>query len=262
MTIWGKIIGGGTGLLLGGPLGAVLGLAVGHGVDKIRSADNRILNHDQLNFKKDTSQYEDNDRQAAFATGVIVLAAKLAKVDGKVTEEEIETFRAVFDFSNEDQLAIGKIYNKAKESSEGFEAYAEQLVQVFGKQRELYVELLSSLYKIAFSDGILHQNEENMIRKIAQIFGMPENTVEAIKAQYLSKNSENLDRDYKLLGASVSSTDGELKKAYHSLVRQYHPDKLVSKGLPEEFIRLGNERLSEINESYDRIIKYREKTDT
>ena len=78
----------------------------------------------------------------------------------------------------------------------------------------------------------------------------------------VSKNSENLDRDYKLLGASVSSTDGELKKAYHSLVRQYHPDKLVSKGLPEEFIRLGNERLSEINESYDRIIKYREKTDT
>ena len=39
MSIWGKLLGGGAGLMLGGPLGAVLGLAVGHGVDKIRKTE-------------------------------------------------------------------------------------------------------------------------------------------------------------------------------------------------------------------------------
>ena len=256
MSIWGKIIGGGSGLLLGGPLGAVLGFAVGHGIDKIRKADNFLLNKDTL---KNNLQYGDNDKQTAFAVGVIVLAAKLSKADGKVTEEEIDTFKSVFDFDDEDQIAIGKIYNKAKESAEGFEVYAEQLVKVFGRQKELYVELINSLYKIAFADGFLHPNEEKMIYNISSIFGMPENLVQGIRAQYLSKDNKNLDRDYKLLGVTENVNNQILKKNYHDLVRKYHPDQLVSKGLSEEFIRLANERLSEINDSYDRITEHRKK---
>ena len=256
LSIWGKIIGGGSGLLLGGPLGAVLGFAVGHGIDKIRKADNFLLNKDTL---KNNLQYGDNDKQTAFAVGVIVLAAKLSKADGKVTEEEIDTFRSVFDFDDEDQIAIGKIYNEAKENAEGFEVYAEQLVKVFGKQKGLYVELINSLYRIAFADGVLHPNEEKMIYKISSIFGMPENLVQGIRAQYLSKDNKNLDRDYKLLGVKENVSNQILKKNYHDLVRKYHPDQLVSKGLPEEFIRLANERLSEINDSYDRITEHRKK---
>ena len=101
MSVWGKLLVGGAGLVLGGPLGAVLGLAVGHGVDKIRKIDTKkIINN---------SQFSANDKQMAFATGVIVLSAKIAKADGKVTKDEIETFRSIFDFESSDESAIGQI---------------------------------------------------------------------------------------------------------------------------------------------------------
>lgn len=257
MSIWGKLIGGGTGLLLGGPLGAVLGLAVGHGVDSIRKADSRLLNETSVSSQKNSFQYQDDERQTAFALGVIVLAAKLAKADGKVTQEEINSFRSAFDFDSEDQASIGKIYNEAKKNAEGYEVYAQQLQKVFGKQKELYVELINSLYKIALSDGVLHKNEETMIRKISSIFMMPENIVDSIKAQYMKYEGNNLEKEYKILGIDSNTSNGEMKKKYHDLVRQYHPDKLVSKGLPEEFIRLANERLSQINESYEKVVDYR-----
>ena len=155
MSVWGKLIGGGTGLLLGGPLGAVLGLAVGHGLDSIRKSDKNLLETEDVNSENPSTQYQDQKKQSAFALGVIVLAAKLSKADGKVTQEEIDTFKKVFEFDIEDQVTIGKIYNEAKLHAEGYEAYAEQLVKVFQNQKELYVELINSLYKIAFSDGYL-----------------------------------------------------------------------------------------------------------
>ena len=102
MSIWGKLIGGGTGLLLGGPLGAVLGLAVGHGVDSIRKSDKNLLEAEDVNSENPSAQYQDQKKQSAFALGVIVLAAKLSKADGKVTQEEIDTFK-------KDQSEVGII---------------------------------------------------------------------------------------------------------------------------------------------------------
>ena len=110
MSVWGKLLGGSAGLVLGGPLGAVLGLAVGHGVDKIRKADSKYINK---NNYYNSAQFSANDKQMAFATGVIVLSAKLAKADGKVTKDEIKTFKSIFDFDSRDEIAIGKIYNEA-----------------------------------------------------------------------------------------------------------------------------------------------------
>ena len=67
----------------------------------------------------------------------------------------------------------------------------------------------------------------------------------------------DLDNDYKILQCSSSESDEEIKKKYFKLVKEYHPDTLVSKGLPEEFLKFANERLANINKAYDRIIKYR-----
>ena len=253
MSVWGKLLVGSAGLVLGGPLGAVLGLAVGHGVDKIRNADKK-------NIYKNT-QFSANDRQMAFATGVIVLSAKIAKADGKVTKDEIETFRSIFDFETSDEDAIGKIYNEAKLTSDGYEIYANQLNEVFGGQESLYVEFVTALFKIAFADGSLHPKELEMITAISKIFGMPMSVLESIRASFenLGDNFDisSLENDYKILSCSINDTDQKIKQSYLKLVKDYHPDNLVSKGLPEEFVRFANERLSEINNSYDRIKKSR-----
>ena len=183
MSIWGKLLGGGTGMVLGGPLGGLLGLALGHKIDKIRKRDSKLVNEDNdSNNSNIYEQYNESEKQLAFATGVIVIAAKLSKADGKVTDNEIKKFREVFDFDPKDEGAIGKIFNNAKKTSEGYEIYAKQLKSVFGNQQELYVEFINSLYKIAFADGELHLNEDKMINDIALIFNMPNEVLNSIKS--------------------------------------------------------------------------------
>jgi len=259
MSVWGKVIGSGAGMLLGGPLGAVLGLALGHKIDKVRKLGSKNLNEKQKNNQGNQfSQYNESDKQVAFATGIIVISAKLSKADGQVTQDEVKKFREVFDFDPKDEVAIGQIFNSAKKSSSGYELYAKQLVAVFGDQQELYIEFINSLYKIALADGDLHANEEKMIKGIAAIFKMPINLVESIKIQFFdSKQGYNLSDDYKVLLSDPNNSDVEIKKQYYKLVKEYHPDTLISKGLPDEFLKFANERLSRINESYDRIIEYR-----
>ena len=259
MSVWGKIIGGGTGMVLGGPLGAVLGLALGHKIDKVRKGDAKNFNTFQEESNDSQfSQYNEQEKQLAFATGVIVIAAKLSKADGQVTQDEVKKFREVFDFDPKDEIAIGEIFNSAKKSSDGYEMYAKQLLSVFGNQQELYIEFINSLYKIALADGDLHLNEEKMIKGIAEIFKMPNNLVESIKIQFFEVNKQyNLKDDYKVLLSSPNDTDAELKKKYYNLAKEYHPDTLVSKGLPDEFLKFANERLSRINESYERIVQDR-----
>ncbi len=259
MSIWGKLLGGGTGMVLGGPLGGLLGLALGHKIDKIRKRDSKLVNEDNdSNNSNIYEQYNESEKQLAFATGVIVIAAKLSKADGKVTDNEIIKFREVFDFDPKDEGAIGKIFNNAKKTSEGYEIYAKQLKSVFGNQQELYVEFINSLYKIAFADGELHLNEDKMINDIALIFNMPNEVLNSIKSQFVSIiNKMDLNNDYKILLSHPSDSDAEIKKKYFKLVKEYHPDTLISKGLPEEFLKFANERLANINKAYERIVKFR-----
>jgi len=259
MSVWGKVIGSGAGIVLGGPLGAVLGLALGHKIDKIRKLDAKNFNTSQKQSNENQfSQFNDQEKQLAFATGVIVIAAKLSKADGQVSQDEVKKFREVFDFDSKDEFAIGEIFNSAKKSSDGYELYAKQLLSVFGSQQELYIEFINSLYKIALADGDLHPNEEKMIKGIAEIFKMPINLVESIKVQFFEVNRQyKTSDDYKILLSEPNDTDTELKNKYYKLVKEYHPDTLVSKGLPDEFLKFANERLSRINEAYDRIVRNR-----
>ena len=259
MSVWGKVIGSGAGMVLGGPLGALLGLALGHKIDKVRKAGANNLNMSQEKSKNSQfSQYNEQEKQLAFATGVIVIAAKLSKADGQVTQDEVKKFREVFDFDPKDEIEIGKIFNSAKKDADGYELYAKQLLAVFGNQQELYIEFISSLYKIALADGDLHPNEEKMIKGIAEIFKMPINLVESIKIQFFEVNQQfKISDDYKILLSEHNNTDAELKKQYYKLAKEYHPDTLVSKGLPDEFLKFANERLSRINEAYERIVQYR-----
>ena len=109
---------------------------------------------------------------------------------------------------------------------------------------------------------MLHPKELEMINKTSVIFGIPQDIFASIQAKFdsASKNFNNLlEEDYKIFSCNQNDTDKKLKDNYLKLVKDYHPDSLVSKGLPEEFIRFANQRLSEINNAYDRIKKSRKK---
>ena len=246
MSIWGKLIGGAAGMALGGPIGAILGIAAGHGVDKVRKFD---ADESNKNFSND-------QKEQIFATSVIAMSAKLAKVDGKISKSEILAFKKIFEFPAEDEKAISDIFNSAKENIDDYKDIAEQVFKVFKTDRELLFELLNSLFSIAYADGELHPTEKVMLFEIAKVFQISGNEFESLNNIFeakISTNNTSLNRSYKILGLSKNANLEQVSSQYRKLIKEYHPDKLQGMGLPKEFIELANQKLSAINKAYNEI---------
>ena len=246
MSIWGKLIGGAAGMALGGPIGAILGIAAGHGVDKVRKFD---ADESNKNFSND-------QKEQIFATSVIAISAKLAKADGKISKSEILAFKKIFEFPAEDEKAISNIFNSAKENIDDYKDIAEQVYKVFKSDRGLLFELLNSLFSIAYADGELHPKERDMLSEIAKVFQISVNEFESLNNIFeakISKDDTSINRSYKILGLSENASLEQVSNQYRKLIKEYHPDKLQGMGLPKEFIELANQKLSAINKAYTEI---------
>jgi DnaJ like chaperone protein len=286
--IWGKILGGAAGLAIGGPIGAIIGAVAGHAYDTYREQERRerLAAPGAQRWPRDEpwsqpgSQAETwpradpaarwqepppvfadptETRRIAFATAVIVLGAKLAKVDGVVTRDEVRAFKRVFRIDDSEVGDVARIYNQAKASASGFEPYARQIAALFGHDPFLLEELLTGLFEVARSDGELNPAEIDFLRRIAAIFGFDIAAFELIRARFsaTARNLSGADDAYAVLGLTRSASDEQIKQTYRNLVREHHPDRLVAKGMPEEFVERANKTLGAINAAYDRIEKER-----
>jgi DnaJ like chaperone protein len=260
LGIWGKIVGGTAGFAVGGPIGAVIGAIAGHAFDHYRSEHGR-RGLGRTHRGETPLFYEDpaETRRIAFATAVIALGAKLAKADGRVTAEEIRAFRRVFQIEDDEVGDVARIYNQAKASTEGFEAYAQQIAMLFQRDRYLLGELLTGLFDVARADGEINRAEIDFLRRVATIFGFNQAAFEEIHRRFAAsmRHMSGADDAYAVLGLSRSASDEEVRKAYRQLVREHHPDRLLAKGLPQEFVEHANKTLANINVAYDRIAKER-----
>jgi DnaJ like chaperone protein len=260
LGIWGKIVGGTAGFAIGGPLGAVIGAVAGHAFDHYwadqgrRGAGSKSRDEPPL-FYEDPAE----TRRIAFATAVIALAAKLAKADGRVTSDEIAAFRRVFQIGDDEVGDVARIYNQAKASTTGFEAYARQIATLFQQDRYLLEELLRGLLDVARADGDLNPAELDFLAKVAAIFGFDQAAFEQIHRRFAAsaRRMAGAGDAYAVLGLSRHASDEEVRKAYRRLVREHHPDRLVAKGLPAEFVAHANQTLADINVAYDQIAKQR-----
>lgn len=257
MTIWGKIVGGAAGFALGGPLGALLGGLAGHAVDRMRESTRELEDRREAFGESEAEAGEgadDNTKKIAFTIGVIVLGAKMAKADGTVTRDEIQAFRQVFHVPPDEMKNVGRVFNQARRDARGFEPYARQIGRMFKRNPAVLEELLDGLFHIARADGAVSEAELQYLEQVAYIFGLEQAAWERIKANNLGPDGHD---PYEILGIARGSSDAEVKTAYRKLVRENHPDRLVSQGMPQEFIELANEKLATINNAYERIRKQR-----
>ncbi len=233
------------GFALGGPLGAMLGVYAGHRVDQARAEGGGpagIGGGDQ------------QSRQVAFTMAVIVLSAKMAKADGEVTRDEVDAFKRIFHIPPGETAQVGKIFDDARQDSAGFEPYAEQIAFMFAREPAVLEELLGGLFHIAMADGVMKPPELQYLRAVSAIFGFDNQRFERIRASFDGPEKSN---PYDILGVTSDDSDDLIKKTYRNLVRENHPDKLLARGVPEEFIALATEKIATINEAYDEIAKER-----
>ena len=242
MSIWGKIIGGTTGFALGGPLGAIIGIMIGGSFD--RSA--RKLSS--------SNQISQQQKQNVFALCIIVLSAKIAKADGQVTKEEIYTFKEKFNIPEEEMSEVSKIFNEAKKSSFGFKNIADQVGNLFSDNKVLLEQLLNNLFYIAEADGLTSINELEVLRSISQSFHFNETDFQRIFHSRLNNKESD---PYKILGVTREDSDNNIRKKWIELSKEHHPDYLIAKGMPKEFIKEANKELSSINLAYDKIKELR-----
>ena len=243
MSIWGKIIGGTTGFALGGPLGAIIGLMIGGSFD--RSA---------RKFSS-SNQISQQQKQNVFALCIIVLSAKIAKADGQVTKEEIYTFKEKFNIQAEEMSEVSKIFNEAKKSSFGFKNIADQVGNLFSDNKVLLEQLLNNLFYIAEADGLISSNEVEVLRSISQSFHFNETDFQRIFHSRLNNKESD---PYKILGVTREDSDNNIRKKWIKLSKEHHPDYLIAKGMPKEFIKEANKELSSINLAYDKIKELRD----
>ena len=239
MSIWGKIIGGATGFAFGGPIGALLGSVAGHAIDKIKT---------KKKLPEETAL-----KQIGFTIGVIVLSAKMAKADGKVTEEEIKAFKEKINVPDNEIKNVAKLWDQAKKTTDGFEVYAKQISDLLEKDSSVLEELLTLLIIIAHADGKITIPEIEYLKKVGDIFGFSNEDFERI----YSLNSGIYSDPYQILGVSQNAPTEEIKQKWKQLAINHHPDRLISQGIPKDLIQKSTSRLKEINNAWDIIQKQR-----
>ncbi|TCL74974.1 DnaJ family molecular chaperone [Rhizobium sp. BK251] len=196
-------------------------------------------------------------RKVAFSVAIIALSAKMAKVDGIVTEKEVEAFREIFEFPPDQAKNVARLYNLARQDVAGFEAYAEKLSSLCvtcAANCPVLEDVLDGLFHIAKADGMIHEKEMAFLARIAEIFGMTEERFEQIGARHVFIDGRD---PYKVLGVSRNDDFPTIRRRYHGLVYENHPDRLVSRGVPEEFQTIANERMAALNAAYEAIEKER-----
>jgi len=257
MSWWTSVIGGAVGYMIGGPLGAMLGVAFAGNFSKGKS-----------NFGGFSKEFHPGDQQrvqAAFFSSVFSVMGYIAKVDGKVSKSEILLARQVMQhmqLSEDMQKAARDLFNQGKHKDFNLDEVLDQFRTECHRRTHLVRMFLEIQIQATFADGVLDDKEHDALNYIAQKLHFPIDELKSLirKFSATSNNTNQLTVSdaYEILGADKGLTDKELKRTYRRLLAQHHPDKLVSKGLPEEMIKIANEKTQEIISAYELIKNQRD----
>jgi len=261
---WGKILGAVIGLLRGGISGALIGALLGHIVDRFLAGIIGV-----------------GATQKAFFDALFGTLGHLSKADGRVSETEIRMVESLMQqmrISGDDRQRAIRLFNQGKQPGFDLESVLHPFVQHSTVRQDLRQMFMQIVIEAAFSSGNITQAEQAVLLRVASALRIPQQLFSAMMqargaahgaaggtgwgaagSGYRgaggrpAQSMASLDQDYAQLGLSRQASDAEIKKAYRKLVSQYHPDKLVSHGLPEEMLEMARTRVSDINTAYDRI---------
>lgn len=244
------IIGGGIGAMIAGPFGAIIGAAIGSSM-----GGQKVVSGNRIGFS------DAERKQAIFFTAAFSMVGKLAKADGRVCENEIETIQKVcreaLGLDEQTRQYAISVFSKAKDSADSFDVYAREFGNLFRQEQQMCTFMMSFLFQVAMADGTLHPSEEQMLLSAKQAFGLHDSVYQSLHSRFVGhtpRTSTSLKKHFEILGISEDADKAAIKKAYRQKAAEFHPDKIEGKGLPPEFIKFANDKLAEINASYEAVM--------
>ncbi|TDP88633.1 DnaJ like chaperone protein [Halanaerobium saccharolyticum] len=249
MSWMGKILGGTVGWSFGGPLGAVIGAAIGNHFDQSSSGGSQFGSQQRGNLN------QQEEKQTIFFTSVFSMLAKFAQADGTVSRAEIKTIdrfiKNELKLQGEARKLAIRVFDEAKKKNNSFEEYAQQFYDNFKNEQTLVLGMFDLLMKIAVADNDFHHKEEQYIKKAKNIFKINDSQYESIRSQYV--DTSDLEKYYKILECSPEADFKEVKRQYRKKAKDFHPDNVIGKGLPEEFVDFAEQEFKKINDAYEKI---------
>lgn len=258
------MLGGAFGAMIGGPIGAIFGIALGHNFDR------------GLKQTANYQSYDPGDKervQSAFFAATFSVMGYIAKVDGRVSETEINAANQIMSqmmLDAEQRKVARKLFNEGKQNDFDIDGVLNQLKFECHRRVHLIQIFLEIQIATVLADGVVHKKERETIYYIGDHLGISRHLIDQLiqmvqGQQYYSSDSgqkhtpqKDLSNAYAVLGIQSDASDEEVKRAYRRMMNQHHPDKLVSKGLPEEMVKIATEKTQEIRKAYEQIKKSRQ----
>lgn len=240
-----KWLGGGIGWAAGGPIGAILGFALGSMIDGMQSGVYAYKPHTQPNFNKPQTTHND------FIASLLILASAVMKSDQRVLKSELDYVKRFLlqQFGSDEAERQLLMLRELLKQDYNLQQVGNQIKQYMEYPSRL--QLMHFLFGLAAADSQVHNAEIQLISQISVILGIRNSDFESIKAMFVKDTTSA----YRILEITPDATDEELKKAYRRMALKYHPDKVAHIG--EDVQKAANAKFQELNAAYEQIKKER-----
>ena len=197
-----------------------------------------------------------NDHENAYEDSLLILSSLVIKSDNKIVKSELEYVKKFFvnTFGVHKANKYFEIFNKLNKQSlnSQLRPVCQQLNKYVNHSSRL--QIIHFLFGVALSDNEVHQQEINLINKIATYLNVSPQDFKSISAMF-TKSDNLIEKYYQILEVDKTSTVSDIKKSYRKLVMKYHPDKL--QGVSEDIVKLANEKFLSIQEAYEKVLKHK-----
>lgn len=267
-TWWGKVLGAFLGFLIAGPAGALFGILIGNFFDR------GLASH----FSRPHWSYHAEKRKAVqkiFFEATFSVMGHIAKADGHVSRQGIQMAKTLMDemgLSHTQKIAAQDYFNEGKSNNFSLKHTITTLQKTSYDNPELLKLFIDIQYRVAKVDG-LSIKKQQILNTILHLLGFAPlreqyrfyedfanysthqqtNQQSSHRQSYHQAPRSSLDHAYGILGISPTTNKQDVKRAYQRLMSRNHPDKLIAKGLPEEMIKIANEKTQKIRRAYEEI---------
>ncbi|MCU7553113.1 co-chaperone DjlA [Alteromonas sp. ASW11-19] len=278
MAFWGKILGLVFGFMFLKIPGAIIGLVVGHLFDKAYSQDFSRLG----GFGRFFADQDSLKQQAVFFHSLFSSLGHLAKSDGQVTQREIQIATALMDdmqLTGDARKEAQDAFREGKARDFPLQENLRGLHEACHGRRDILQVFLEILIQAAFADGELSQEEYNVLEKVARLLGFRRRDLDYLISMFEAElrfrqrseagqqshqrrrqhqqrpysDTQSLADAYKIIGVSETADEKTVKRAYRKRMAEHHPDKLVSKGLPQQAMEIAKAKAQDIQSAYELI---------